>query len=37
MSSFQDFGVFVHNNLEIEAQRSSVQQGLTNKTERKIM
>jgi len=34
MSSFQDLGFFVHNNLETEAQRSFAQAALNHKTER---
>ena len=34
MSVFQDFGVFVHNNPQEKAQRSSAQAALNYKTER---
>ena len=35
MSSFQASGVFVHNNLEVEAQRSYAYAALNDKAERK--
>ena len=37
MSSFQDLGVFIHNNPETEAQMSSAQAALNYKTDRGSM